>query len=260
MAGGTALVLMMKQGLIHPTVVIGLKDVAGLRGIRRLNDGGLEIPAMTTHREAERSPDVRAYCPALADAFAQVATVRIRNQATLGGNLAHADPAQDPPPMLLALDAQVVIAGPDGERTMPLDGFFRYYFETALAEAEVLTAVRLPPLPDGTRAAYVKFLPKTADDYATVSVAARLRLDGDGRCRDARVALGSCAGVPMRGYACEAALEDQQPSPGLLREAAALAAGSVDPLTDQRGSAEYKRAMASVWTERVLRRLLDGAV
>ncbi len=259
MAGGTALVLLMKQGLVQPSYVIGLREVASLRGIRRLPDGGLEIRALVTHREAERSPDVHAYCPALAEAFSRVATIRIRNQATVGGNLAHADPAQDPPPMLLALDAEVVAAGPKGERRIPLDKFFRYYFETALAAGEVLTAVRLPALPAGTRAVYLKFLPRTADDYAAVAVAATLRLDPDSVCQEARVALGAVASIPLRMTAVERALRGQRLTPGLLRDAAALVEDAVEPADDSRGSAGYKREMARVWTERALRQLLDGA-
>src|SRR6185436_16145112 len=155
--------------------------------------------------------EVRAYCPALAETFGHVATVRIRNQATVGGNLAHADPAQDPPPMLIALGAQIVLQGPAGARTLPLDEFFVGYLTTTLQPAEVLTAVRLPPLPADTRATYVKFLPRTQDDYATVSVGATLRLDGDGRCSEVRVALGGVAGVPLRARATEDALRGEVP-------------------------------------------------
>src|SRR5438445_13290003 len=124
MAGGTALVLLLQQGLVQPGHVVGLSKSAGVRGIRRLDNEGLEIRALTTHRQAERSAEVQAYCPALAENFARVATIRIRNQGTVGGNLAHADPAQDPPPMLIALGGQAVVASRDGQRRMPLDAFF----------------------------------------------------------------------------------------------------------------------------------------
>lgn len=258
MAGGTALILLMKQGLVQPSYVIGLREVASLRGIHRQPDGGLEIRALVTHREAERSVDVHAYCPALAAAFSRVATIRIRNQGTVGGNLAHADPAQDPPPMLLALDADVVMAGPRGERTIPLQQFFRFYFETALAADEVLTAVRLPALAPNIRATYLKFLPRTADDYATVSVAATLRLNADAVCAEVRVALGSVASIPMRVRTVEEALRGQKLTPRLLRDAAALAHDAVEPLDDLRGSAAYKRRMARVWTERALHQLNDA--
>ena len=180
MAGGTALVLLLQQGLLQPGHVVGLNDVAELRGIRRLDDGGLRIEALTTHRQAERSADVQAFCPALAETFNHVATVRIRNQATIGGNLAHADPAQDPPPMLIALNGQAVVVSRQGERRIPLDEFFVDFFETALQPGEVLVAVEVPALAAGTRVTYKKFLPRTQDDYATVSVAAALQM-GSGR-------------------------------------------------------------------------------
>ncbi len=259
MAGGTALMLLMKQGLVRPSTVIGLKAIAELQGIRRLPDGGLEIRALVTHREAERSPEVRSYCAALAEAFSRVATIRIRNQATVGGNLAHADPAQDPPPMLLALDAQAVVAGPKGERSLPLDAFFVDYFQTALAADEVLTAVRLPPRPANTRAVYLKFLPRTADDYATVAVGATLRLGPQNVCEDLRLGLGSVASVPLRVRGVEGALRGQRLTPELVREAAPLVRDAVEPVDDARGSAQYKREMARVWTERALLRLLDAA-
>jgi carbon-monoxide dehydrogenase medium subunit len=259
MAGGTALVLLMQQGLVQPGHVVGLRDVAELHGIHRLTDGGLEIRALTTHRQAERSADVNAYCPALADTFARVATIRIRNQATVGGNLAHADPAQDPPPMLMALDAQAVVYSRTGQRRIPLDKFFVDYFDTALQPGEVLVAAELPPLPPGTRLTYKKFLPRTQDDYATVSVAASLRVGPDARCDFIRVALGAAATVPLRARKVEDALYGQRLNPDTIREGAALVRDEVDPLDDLRGSAGYKREMARVWTERALLELLDSS-
>src|SRR5713101_8459020 len=187
MAGGTALVLLLQQGLVQPGHVVGLRDVTELQGVRRLDDGGLQIRALTTHRQAERSSDVQSFCPALADTFSRVATVRIRNQATVGGNLAHADPAQDPPPMLMALGGSARVASASGARSIRLDEFFVDYFETALQAGEVLVSVDLPPLVAGTRVTYKKFLPRTQDDYATVSVAAALRVGSERRCEDVRV-------------------------------------------------------------------------
>jgi carbon-monoxide dehydrogenase medium subunit len=257
MAGGTALVLLLQQGLVQPGHVVGLRNIGELQGVRRLDDGGLQIRALTTHRQAERSAEVQAFCPALAETFARVATVRIRNQATVGGNLAHADPAQDPPPMLIALGASVVVAGREGERRIPLDEFFVDYFETALRPGEVLLAVDLPPLAAGTRVTYKKFLPRTQDDYATVSVAASLRVGPDGECQDVRVALGAAATTPVRARMVEDALRGQQLDPAKVQEAAALVRDEVDPLDDLRGSAAYKREMARVWTQRALLELLE---
>jgi carbon-monoxide dehydrogenase medium subunit len=258
MAGGTALVLLLQQGLVQPGHVVGLRGVGDLQGIRRLDDGGLQIRALTTHRQAERSADVQAYCPALAETFARVATIRIRNQATVGGNLAHADPAQDPPPMLIALGGAAVVASRQGERRIPLDEFFVDYFETALQPGEVLVAVDLPPLASGTRVTYKKFLPRTQDDYATVSVAAALRVGASGVCEDVRVALGAAATVPVRARKVEDALRGQRLDGDKIQEAAALVRDEVDPLDDLRGSATYKREMARVWTQRALLELLNS--
>ncbi len=260
MAGGTALVLLLQQGLVQPGHVVGLRDVAELQGgARRTDDGGLQIRALTTHRQAERAADVQAFCPALADTFPRVATVRIRNQATVGGNLAHADPAQDPPPMLMALGGSAVVASAAGQRTIPLDEFFIDYFETALQQGEVLVAVDLPPLAAGTRVTYKKFLPRTQDDYATVSVAAAMRVGEDARCEEIRIALGAAATTPVRARRVEEALRGQRLTRDRITDAAALVREEVDPLDDLRGSAGYKREMARVWTQRALHELLDGA-
>src|SRR5712691_130976 len=239
-AGGTALVLLLNQGLVQPGHVIGLRKMKDLEGIRRLDGGGLQIRALTTHRQAENSADVQAYCPALAETFSRVATVRIRNQATVGGNLAHADPAQDPPPMLIALGGEAVVASKSGQRRIPLDEFFVDYFETALQPGEVLLSVDLPPLPAGTRVTYKKFLPRTQDDYATVSVAAALRMGNNGECEEVRVALGAAATTPVRARKVEAALRGQPLNATAITEAAVLVRDEVDPLDDLRGSAAYK--------------------
>jgi aerobic carbon-monoxide dehydrogenase medium subunit len=258
MAGGTALVLLLQQGLVQPGHVVALNGVAELRGIRRTDGGGLRIEALTTHRQAERAPEVQAFCPALAETFNHVATVRIRNQATIGGNLAHADPAQDPPPMLIALNGQAVVVSRQGERRIPLDEFFVDFFETALQPGEVLVAVDVPPLAAGTRVTYKKFLPRTQDDYATVSVAAALRMGQDGQCEDVRVALGAAATTPIHARGVEDALRGKRIDAAAIKEASALVRDEVDPLDDLRGSAAYKREMARVWTERALVELLNS--
>jgi len=256
-AGGTSMVLLMTMGLVQPEHVVALRKIPELHGIASEADGGLRIGALATHRQLELAPEVRAYAPALSDTFGQVATVRIRNQATLGGNLVHADPAQDPPPMLIALDASVTLRSRAGERTLSVEELFVDYLTTRLQPGELLTAVHLPPLAPGTRATYLKLLPRTQDDYATVSVAATLRLDGDGRCEHIRVALGGVAGVPLRARVVEDALAGEQLTDARIAEAAALVDGIVDPADDARGSATYKRRMARVWTERALRSLRD---
>ena len=154
MSGATSLVLLMKQGLVRPEHVVSLRRVRELHGITRDPDGALRLGAMTTLREAELSPLVREHCSALADAFRAVATVRIRNQATVGGALAHADPAQDPPVMLTALDADVVVASEGRHDALePIDGFFLDVLATALGATELIAGVLVPPAPAGARSA-----------------------------------------------------------------------------------------------------------
>ncbi|HJW49825.1 MAG TPA: xanthine dehydrogenase family protein subunit M [Candidatus Limnocylindria bacterium] len=255
-AGATAFTLLWRQGLLRPGHVIGLRRIASLGGITSAG-GGLVVGATVTHRAIERSADVARYCPALTRTFASVATVRVRNQATLGGNLAHADPAQDPPPMLMALGASVVAVSATGERTIPIDELFVDVFTTSLRADEILTSVRFPALAPGTRATYLKFLPQTADDYATVSVAATLRLAQDGTVADVRVALGACGPTPVRARSVEAALQGVRPDPRRIAAAAASVTADIEPFDDVRGSAAYKRDMARVWTERALTSLVE---
>jgi aerobic carbon-monoxide dehydrogenase medium subunit len=257
-AGGTSLILMMQQGLVQPSKVVGLGNIKELRGIKRSAEGGLEVGAMTTHRQLETSPEAFAYAAALPQSLGVIATIRIRNQATLGGNLVHADPAQDPPPVLIALDSTVdLVSAGGGARSIPMEAFFTDFFETVLAENELVRSVKIPPMPAGSRLAYKKFLPRTEDDYATVSVAVRLGVDADGKCKDIRIGLGALAVTPLRAKAVEKALLGQKLTAESIREAAALVRDEVDPLDDVRGSANYKREMARVWTERTIASLAN---
>jgi len=258
-AGGTALVTMMRQHLVRPGCLVSLRDVQGLNRIEATN-GALRLGALVTHREAEVSPLVRERLPVLAETFRRVATVRIRHMATIGGALAHADPNQDPPVTLLALGARVEIRGARGHRELPLEEFFRDYYETALEPGELVTAVTVPLLPVASGATFLKFLPRTADDYATVAVAAIVTLEPDGeRCREARIALGSVGVTPLRGMAAEAILSGQRLSESLLQAAGEAVKGVVDPLSDHRGSAAYKREMAGVMIRRALTQAWEAA-
>ncbi len=252
LAGGTALLLLIRSGLLLPDHIISLQRIGGLREIGISPDGGLEIGALVTHREIERSALVQRFFEPLAQTFGRVATVRIRNQGTLGGNLVHADPAGDPPPMLMALDARIVMASNAGPRTVPVCEFFTGLFETALQPGEIVTAVRIPPPSPRTRGTYVKFLPGSQDDYATVSVAATLARDASGACSHVRIALGAVGATPLRARRAEAALLGSKPTRELLASSAALVMEEIDPLDDLRGSAAYKREMARVWTRRAL--------
>jgi carbon-monoxide dehydrogenase medium subunit len=255
-AGGTGLVNLMKQRLVQPTYLIGLRRLAGLGDVDY--DGDLRIGALCTHRTIETSSLVRDHASLLTDAFQRVASVRIRAMATIGGALAHADPNQDTPPALIVLDARVRVRSRQHAREVPIAEFFRGYYETVMAPDELITEVIIPPLPAGSGTAFIKFLPQTHDDYATVAVAARITLDGD-RIVDARVALGAAAATPVRARAVENVLRGQAITPAMFREAAALAADEVDPISDFRGSAAYKRDMAVVFVQRALTRAVAQA-
>ncbi|HEY7065954.1 MAG TPA: xanthine dehydrogenase family protein subunit M [Chloroflexota bacterium] len=258
-AGGTALVIMMKQRLVQPQVLVSLRRIPDLEQVRADN-GTLRLGATATHRAVETSPVVRERWPLLAETYRHVATVRIRNMATVGGGVVHGDPNQDPPPALLVLDAKARLRSASGDREVPLQGFFLDYYETDVQPGEVLTEIVVPEQPRGAGWSWVKFLPRTADDYATVSVACLVSVDkGTNRCADARIALGSAATTPVRADQAEAALKSQELTPESLREAAQLVAGQVDPISDFRGSSDYKRDMAVVWTRRALEQALQRA-
>ena len=258
LAGGTALVLLMRLGLVLPEYVVSMRRIAGLREIGISKEGGLEIGALVTHAEVERSALVQRFFAPLAQTFGHVATVRIRNQATIGGNLVHADPASDPPPMLIAMDAEIVVARRGGVRTISAGDFFRDVFDVALEPGEIVTAIRIPPPPRGMLGTYVKFLPGSKDDFATVSVAATVRLDGTGVCEDVRLALGSVATTPVRARRAEEVLRGKTLTRQTIDAAASAVAEEVDPLDDVRGSAAYKREMARVWTRRALEELVPA--
>jgi carbon-monoxide dehydrogenase medium subunit len=251
-AGGTALVTMMRQRLVQPGCLVSLRDVQGLSRIETTN-GAIRLGALVTHREAETSPLIQERLPVLADTFRRVGTIRIRHMATVGGALAHADPNQDPPVTLMALGARVEIRGTAGLREVPLEEFFRDYYEAALEPGELVTAVTVPLLPPASGASFIKFLPRTADDYATVAVAVTVTLEPDGeRCREARIALGSVATTPLRGRAGEALLPGGRLGESLVQTVGEAVKGEVDPLDDHRGSAAYKREMTAVMVGRAL--------
>jgi carbon-monoxide dehydrogenase medium subunit len=248
-AGGTGLVNLIKQRLVQPTYLIGLRRLTGLNDMHY--DGALRIGALCTHRAIETSALVQKHVPLLVETFRHVASVRIRAMATLGGALAHADPNQDPPPALIVLDARAQLCSQQHTREVSISEFFTGYYETVMTPDELITEVIIPPQPVSSGAAFMKFLPQTHDDYATVAVAARVTLDG-GRIADARIALGAAATTPLRATGVEDALRGQAPTPTVLQEAAALVADAVDPTADFRGSAAYKREMAVVFVQRTL--------
>jgi len=258
MAGGTALVNFLKQGLLTTEHLVSLERIDGLNEIR-LEPDGIHIGALVRHRDVETSPIVRQHAPLLAEVYRHVATVRIRNMATVGGGLAHADPAQDPPLGFIVLGARVRLLSSRGERTLPMAELFKDYYETVIQPAELLVEVIVPVQPHGARATYLKFLPRTQDDYATVAVAALAETDNR-VCRHLRVALAAVGPTPVAAVTTEQTVVGQRPTAGLLRDAAAAVGELVDPLTDFRGPAEYKRDMAVVFTRRALEAVFNGAL
>jgi carbon-monoxide dehydrogenase medium subunit len=255
-AGGTSLVIMMRQRLVRPNCLVSLRSVRGLNSIE-IHDGGTRVGGLATHREVESSSLLRRRLPLLAETYHHVATIRIRNMATVGGGLAHADPNQDPPPTLIALGATVKATSADGSRVIPMDEFFTDYYETVLKPDEIVTEVFIPKMAPNSAGAYLKFLPRTADDYATVSAAAVLTLDKTRKTiSDVRIALGSVGVTPIRATAAEAILRGQPLKAEAFAEAGEKAKEAVDPVSDFRGSAAYKKEMAGVFVRRALEKAL----
>ena len=251
MAGGTALVIQMKQRLSQPGHVIGMRRVGGLNSIESTPEG-LMIGALCTQRQIENSELVAKELPLIVDTFRKVATPRIRNMATIGGGLVNGDPNQDPPPSLIALGASAVMTSKSGERVVPLEEFFIDYYETDVQPGEILTSVLVPHAPAGSGSVYLKFLPRTADDYGTVNVASVVSKEPDGTCKDVRIVLGAAGVTPIRATNAEDALRGKSLTDENIRAAAALVKDAVDPLEDFRGSAEYKTDMAEVFARRAV--------
>ncbi len=251
------MVNLMKQSLVFADHIVSLQRVPDMRDIS-LKDGELHIGGLVTHREVETSELVKKHVPLLSDVYAKVATVRIRNMATVGGGLAHADPAQDPPPALMVLGAQVRLVSERGERILPVEELFRDYYETAIEPDEIFAELIVPQFPQDSRAVYMKYLPRTADDYPTVGVAVMASIE-DGRYISVRVALNAVAPTPVRATAVEDALNGELVGDETSRDAAELIRQYLDPLDDFRGSAEYKRDMAVVFTRRALNQVSSMA-
>jgi carbon-monoxide dehydrogenase medium subunit len=257
-AGGTALLLMVKAGLFQPEALVSLRRLrADLTGIARQDDGGLRIGAMTTLTELGRSPLVRDMFPVITRTLRTLSNVRIRNVATLGGHLAHGDPHMDLPPVLLCLGARLRVHGSQGERWIALDDLYSGYYETTLRRDELITHIVLPAPPPEWAAAYVKFTALSADDWPAVGVAVSA-VRHDGSLGDVRVSIGAAMERALRLGGVEAQLEGARPSADLVRAAADAAAQEVRPLGDLRGSAEYKREMVRVHTRRAVDAVLQA--
>ncbi|HEY7065793.1 MAG TPA: xanthine dehydrogenase family protein subunit M [Chloroflexota bacterium] len=250
LAGGMSLIPAMKLRLAQPVALIDLGPIAALRGVRQDGDT-LVIGALTLHADVAASDLVRERLPGLAEAAERIGDVQVRNRGTIGGSVAHADPKADLPVILVALDTAVVVQGPGGARTVPIEAFFVDYYTTALEPNEVLTEVRVPLPGPGTGTAYAK-LGHPASGYVVVSAGVKLTLDAADACTAARVAIGGVSSVPLRATATEAALVGQPLSPEVIAAAAAHAAADADPQDDPYASAEYQRHVAGVYARRAI--------
>lgn len=257
-AGGTALVPMIRLGLVKPERLVSLHRVRELAGIGA-DAATLELGAMATHADIERAGVVRDGWPLIAEAVRRVATPAIRTSGTIGGNLAYAEAASDPAPALLCHDAEIRVAGPGGSRTVPIARFFRGFYDAALETGEIVTAIRVPRPPVGARGGYVKFTSRSAEDKPLIGVAALVVLDSSGRCAEVRLALGGAAPTPIRAERAERAMRGEALTEAAVRAAGEAAAREADPLSDLMGSSDYRREMIRVWVRRLLMSLRDGA-
>jgi aerobic carbon-monoxide dehydrogenase medium subunit len=251
LAGGHSLIPLLKFRLAAPPALIDIGRIAELKGVS-VEGGTVWIGALTTHAELAASAELRDSCPALAEAARHVGDPAVRNRGTIGGNVAHADPASDLPTVLAALDARFVISGGAGTTTVKASGFFKGMMTTALGEHDLLTAIEIPARQTGQGAAYVKFT-HPASRYAVVGVAAAVTVSG-GRCSSAAVAVGGLVPRPMRAPALEKALAGQTLSAETIANAARLAVQDLgdDILGDIYASAEYRKAVLPVWVKRAL--------
>ena len=250
LAGGQSLIPIMRFRLAEPAYLIDINHIDGLDGIAE-NGDHLSIGALTREYQIDRSELIHQRYPILTDTSSMVADPLVRNLATIGGNLAHADPANDHPATMLALRATVIARGPHGERAIPIDDLFVDAFTTCLQPDEILTEIRVPKPAPNSGAAYVKFERKVGD-YAIAATGAYLEL-GDGKIVKAGVGLTNASYKPMRATRAESVLIGQTPSTSVFKEAAAAAAAESDPGSDLRGSADYKRAMIRTMTFRALK-------
>ncbi len=257
LAGGTDLLPQLKNGLLKPACVVDLSGVERVR-ILKSDAGGLHVGAAVSARTLERDATTQKTYTLLAESGALVGSVQVRNLATLGGNLCNAAPSADMAPPLLALDAEAVIVGPKGERRVPFTDFFTGVRRTVLAPDEILLEIVVPAPGARSGGHYLRHTPRRELDIAVVGVASQLTLS-NGVCSKARIALAAVAPVPLRARAAEQALEGKPVTPEAIERAAELALGAAKPISDQRGSADYRRHLVRVLTRRTLRTALTRA-
>ncbi len=256
LAGGQSLIPLMKFRLAQPARIIDLNRIPGLAYIRE--NGDLRIGALTREVDLEESAVIRDRYPIVADTAAVIADPIVRNLATVGGNVAHADPANDHPATLLALRASVVARGPRGERVIAIDDFFVDTFTTSLAADEIVTEIRIPRAVPQSGGAYLK-LERKVGDFATVGVAAYLLLDGKGNVATAGIGLTNVGPTSLRARRAESALVGRAPDDRVIAAAAEAAAAEAQPVADLRGPVAYKRDVVRVLTTRALRRAVARA-
>jgi carbon-monoxide dehydrogenase medium subunit len=250
-AGGQSLLIMMRQGLIQPGHLIDIHGIPELNYIKCDAKGGLRMGALTTHRAIEKSPVMKKSFGVLAEMENRLASIQTRNWGSIGGNLCHGDPAGDPAPVLIALNATLSVAGIHGERSMLVEDFFLDYFETALEHGELLTEIQAPVIPPNTGIAYAKFN-VIETDMATVGVAVSMTLaPQNGKCEDVRIVLGNTAPKPMRARQAEDRLRGKKITDHLLKEAGETASKETEPLSDIHASAQYRQELVKVLVNRV---------
>jgi carbon-monoxide dehydrogenase medium subunit len=257
LSGGQSLIPMMKLRLARPAYIVDLNRIAGLSYIKE--DGGfLKIGGLTREAELESSPLVRSKYPLLMDTAAVIADPQVRNLATIAGNLAHGDPANDHPATMIALGAQLVATGSKGERVIPVESFFVSLFTTALEQGEILTEIRIPVPPPKSGGAYVK-VERKVGDFATVAVAVQLTLDDKGVVQKAGIGLTNVGATPLKAKKAEDFLRGKKPDAATIAQAAQLAAGDAQPSSDLRGPVAYKKGLVKELAKRALTRAVERA-
>jgi carbon-monoxide dehydrogenase medium subunit len=256
--GGQSLLIVMRQGMVAPEYLLDIKHVKELDYVQFDKKDGLKIGATTTHRSIEKSDVVKKNYPALTAMENKLASIQVRNWGTIGGNLAHADPAGDPGPILIALKANIKVGNTKGERTMPLEDFFVDYFETALDHGELVLEIQVPVPEPKTGAAYQKFN-LLESDQGMVAVAASVTLNGGGKCKDVRVILGNAGPKPIRVNRIEELLIGKAYDEGLFTQAGTIASEDCEPVADIHASEEHRRHLLAVLTKRMLKQAWEQA-
>jgi carbon-monoxide dehydrogenase medium subunit len=259
LAGGTDVVVSMREGKIAPTHLVNIKRIPGLDRIGPSSEGGLSIGALVTIGAVDSSAMVRNAFPMVADAAHQLGSFQVRNRATLGGNLCNSSPSADMAPPLIALGAIVKIAGPKKQRTAKLEDFFTGPGKTLLAKSEILTEIHIPDQPKDSYGAFLKHGPRQCMDIATVNAAVLVRMK-ERMCEDARIVLGAVAPVPMRAKKAEEEIRGRPIEDALVRKVGEIAAKECVPISDVRGSAEYRREIVNVLVRRLFGKALGATL